>query len=74
MESENTASQQVQRPPPQKRSTTMEQNQKYLAIMSDPSLLLYNSMMEGKNEMAYKTKLFYTIGASKSSLVRDHKA
>lgn len=71
MESENPPSQQTQKPQPQKKSLTMEQQQMYLTIMSDPSLLLYNSMMDGKNELTYKTKLFYAIGASKNLSFKD---
>ena len=69
MEAENQKnSQQMQRQQVQSRTLTAEQCQINLSVMSDPSLLLYNSLLEGKNEMSYKVKLFYSIGVPKTTV------
>lgn len=75
MEAENQQqnSQQVHRQQIPNKVISPEQRQINLSIMSDPSLLLYNSLMEGKNEMTYKVKLFYSTGASQTVLLRDEQ-
>lgn len=71
MEQENSTVQQAQKPQQQNKRLNIERQQMYLTIMSDPSLLLYHSMTEGKNELTYKTKLFYSIGVSKDASTKD---
>jgi hypothetical protein len=38
----------------------------FLAVMSDPSALLFTALESGETEMSLKTKLFYHIGNSRT--------
>jgi hypothetical protein len=50
--------------PPTERADSAPLREQFLAVMSDPSLLLFHAMELGESEMMVKARLFRRIGNS----------